>query len=159
MNMALINTQYDSLLEAKRSSKVTDSAAATDGTNPIKFDFGGGFTEGNVIIDVTAIDANHTTAGGTTGTKIGYQISLQLSTSATFATGTVLDKCALRLARKVKTGFAPANGDDNISTGRYTLPFNNENNGTIYRYARIYTRIFDRETGKGITYSAYLGIH
>jgi len=38
--------------------------------------------------------------------------------------------------------------------GRYTLPFSNEDNGTFYRYVRVYT-VVGGTIASGINYTAW----
>ena len=46
-------------------------------------------------------------------------------------------------------------GDQDSTTGRYILPVRNEINGTVYRYARVYT-VVAGTIATGINYKAFL---
>lgn len=88
------------------------------------FDTGGGFFEGGLLVDVTSIDI-------TDGDE-EYNIHVQGSSSPTFASG---------LASVVKFELGDATqivSDVDIGTGRYIIPFNNQVDGTIYRYLRVF---------------------
>jgi len=133
-------TLDDSGLTIKASAAVGTSAAGT-----VIVDFGAGFVEGNMLIDVTGIEIadNDET----------YDIILQLSPDAAFGTaGNIREKLGIHLgAKEIKRSDCDA--DDVI--GRYIVPFNNDVAGTIYRYARIYTVVGGTIT-TGITYYARL---
>lgn len=132
-------TVDDSGLSLKAAALVGASAAGT-----LKPDLGAGFVEGNVIIDVTALEI-------ASNDEI-YDIILQLSPDSTFGTDTnIKDQAAINLsAAEVKR--SDSNVDDAI--GRYIMPFNNMNNGTVLRYARIYTVVAGTIGSGGINYSA-----
>ncbi len=105
-------------------SNVTTSAAGEIAGVAKVIDLGAAYVEGEIIFDINTLD--FTTEDET------YNWFLQLSTSATFAS-TIVDRCSLR------KGDAVSPGDVNATaTGRETLPFNNEYNGVVYRYCRIY---------------------
>lgn len=131
----------DTLLYLKDSGAVTSSAAAQVSSADKILDVGTGHVHGDVVIDVTAIDV-------VSGDEV-YQIELQLSSSATFASGIVV-KNILRVGDS-SVAFNSADS----GTGRYTMEFDNEYAGTLYRYARLYHRIAG--TTPSITYAAYIG--
>jgi len=143
---------YDNLLEMKSASAVvTASAAATvDGTAKI-FDTGGGFTRGNVVIDVDATTEALLAADGQV-----VRIVLQGSNSATFA-ATAHDHVnltALELGiNGVFTAGAQLTWD--AAAGRYVIPFTNLYADTLYRYLRVY-HDFSGTWATGIAYTAYL---
>ena len=107
-------------------------------------DLGSGYVEGNVIIDITALEM---------AADEFYDIVVQLSPDAAFGTDTnIVEKCALSVgAAEVKR--TDANVDDAI--GRYILPFNNLYLTTYYRYLRLYTVVTGTITD-GINYTARL---
>jgi hypothetical protein len=132
-------TLDDNDLVLKASAAVTASAAGS-----VIADLGDGLVEGNMVIDVTAIDI--------VGNDEIYDIILQLSPDAAFGTaGNIVERCSLNLSAK-ETKRSDCDKDDVI--GRYILPFSNEHGGTIYRYARIYT--VEAGATSSITYSARL---
>lgn len=135
------NTQFDSLLEMKDAGLVATSAAAQVDSADKILNLGLGLVEGNLIVDVTAIEV-------ATGNEV-YEIEWQLSNSATFASGNV---CASVL----KLGDSSVNGSSaDSAAGRYIQPVMNEFAGTMYQYARLYTRIAGT-IATGINYSAFL---
>jgi hypothetical protein len=77
-----------------------------------------------------------------------YDIVLQGSNSATFASGIVaLARIAVGTAALVDTSA-------DTSTGRIILPFRTEFMGTIYRYVRAYTVVSGTDVATGINYNA-----
>ena len=132
-------TLDDSGLTLKASAAVTSSAAGS-----VIADLGDGLVQGNLIVDVTAIDI-------ATNDEM-YDIVLQLSPDAAFGTaGNIQDAVAINLSCK-EAKRTDSDKDDVI--GRYVVPFSNEFGGTVYRYARIYTVV--NTTGCSITYAARL---
>ena len=135
------NIRFDSLLEMKDAGLVAASAAAqVDSANKI-LDLGESYFEANLVVDVTAIEV-------ATGDE-KYEIEFQLSDSETFASGVVC-ACVLKLGDSTVNGSSADSG-----TGRYIQPVRNEFADTIYRYARLYTRIAGT-IATGINYSAFL---
>lgn len=136
---------FDAAMELKDAGLVAASAAAqVDGADKI-LDFGGAImTEGDLVVDVTAIEVD-------TGNE-KYEIEWQLSSSATFAS-------AIVVAAVLKVGDSSVTGSsaDN-AIGRYVQGVSNEFAGTQYRYARLYTRIAGT-IATGINYSAFLTKH
>ena len=121
------------------------SAAALVASAAKVLDLGDGYVEGDVVIDVSAMDV-------ATTDEI-YTIVWQLSPDATFGTAAnVVEACQINL------GAAPPKiTDSNVANviGRYILPVRNEFAGTIYRYARLWT--VGSIAGSSITYTAFLG--
>lgn len=131
----------DTLLYLKDAGAVTSSAAAQVGGADKILDVGTGYMEGDIIVDVTAIDV--------VSADEKYEIELQLSNSATFASGIVIPTV-------LKLGDSSVNNASADSVvGRYKMDFTNEYGGTLYRYARLYHRIAG--TTPSINYSAYVG--
>jgi hypothetical protein len=145
--MAALNRTFnlDDLLEMKDAGLVAASAAAQVDSEDLILDTGGGFTQGNLILDVTEIEI-------ASNDEI-YTIILEGSNSATFANGIVPLAVALLGAQEVIVGDT----DTDSTTGRYIIPFRNERDGTVYRYLRVYTVVAGAiATGGGINYSAFL---
>lgn len=126
---------YDDALELKASAAVTSSAAGS-----IIVDLGDGLTDAYMVIDVSAVVVND-------NDEI-YDIVLEGSNVAAMDSGSV------SLAR-IQMGNATAPADADTGTGRFVVPFRNEQNGTLYRYVRIYTAVAG--TTPSITYSAFIG--
>ncbi len=131
---------FDANLEFKDAGLVAaDAAAQVDGSNKI-VDLGEGHFVGAMVIDVSAIE--------TASTDERYDITIQLSDSATFASG-IVDAAVLPLGHAT-----PLSGDTTSTTGRYVLYFHNELNGTWYRYARVFTDVTGT-VATGINYTAW----
>jgi len=134
---------YDNNLALKDAGLVAASAAAQVAGAAKVVDLGAGRVEGAVVIDVSAIET-------ATGDE-KYELELQLSNDAAFAAGNVV-------AEVVKLGDSSTTGSSADSgTGRREMPFTNEVAGTIYRYARMYTRIAGT-IATGINYTAFIGL-
>lgn len=139
--MVRIHRILDALTILKDAGLVAVSAAAQVSAADKILDLGTGHLEAEAIIDVTAIEV-------ATGDEL-YEIEFQLSNSATFASGIVATGI-------LKLGDSSVNdGSADSKTGRYTLPVSNEFNGTLYRYARLYTKVAGT-IATGINYTAYL---
>jgi hypothetical protein len=108
---------YDHSLLLKASAAVTATAASNI------LDLGASRTDVRLIVDVSAID--------TTSGDESYRLRVQVSNSATFASG-IFCPVTLELGDSTVTG----NSADS-ATGRYEVPFSNEVNGVTYRYVRV----------------------
>ena len=137
------NTQhtYDSTLLLKAAALVAASAAGT-----LEIDTGGGWFQGDMVIDVTAIEVD-------TGNE-AYTVVLQGSPDDAFTAATSVELVAKHLG-DAATKLTDTNKDD--TTGRYIVPFHNLDNGTYYRYLRIYTVVAGTIV-TGINYSAFIGV-
>jgi hypothetical protein len=135
---------FDADLEFKDAGLVASSAAATVDSSAKIVDVGTGHFKGMMIIDVSALEI-------ASNDEI-YDIVIQGSSDSDFGTDTnIADLCALNLsAAEVKR--TDCNKDD--STGRYKLYFDNENDGTYYRYLRVYT-VVTGTVATGINYTAW----
>jgi len=125
----------------KDAGLVAADAAGTVGGEALIADLGAGLVEGNLVIDVTALNIDDNDEL--------YQISLQGSNSATFASG-IVDLAILELGALEVIG-----GDVDSTIGRYIVPFRTEKNGTVYRYVREYCDL-DGTVGTGINFTAHL---
>ena len=106
-------------------------------------DVGLGEMKGDIIIDVSVIEI-------ASNNEI-YDIVLQGSTVAAFATDTAIwDICSLTLSA-AEVQRTDANGDSTI--GRYVMPFTNFFNGVKLRYLRLYT-VAAGTIATGINYTA-----
>ena len=117
-----------------------DAAGTVDSSAKI-VDLGAGLVEGHMVVDVTAIEV--------ADNDELYKISLQGSNQSDFVG--VSGECAV-----LNLGAAGviAAGIDSI-TGRYKVPFRNEQNGTIWQYVRSYTDV-SGTIAAGINFSAHL---
>lgn len=90
-----------------------------------------------------------TTRAGSDGNE-RYDILLQGSNSATFASGIVV------LARVAVGESSVIDASADTGTGRIVVPFTNEFMGTNYRYVRVYTAVEGTDVAAGINYTARL---
>lgn len=143
---------FDADLEFKDAGLVAASAAATVDSVAKVVDVGTGFFEGEMVIDVSAIEVD-------TGNE-RYSISIQGSDNSDFSTGTEVELTCLNLG----DSSVQLSDTDNI-VGRYTLPFNNQQGistslppGTQWRYLRIYTTVAGT-ISTGINFTAFAVPH
>lgn len=136
--------RFDANLEMKDAGLVASSAAAQVDSADKILDLGASsYVEGVVVIDVTAIEV--------ASNDELYDIEFQVSDSATFASN-IWSVAVLQLGAAEVTSC-----DADNSTGRYFLRVANEFDGTLYRYARLYTKVGGSIAGGGgINYSAFL---
>ena len=131
----------DSTMILKDAGLVAADAAGTvDGSAKVA-DVGAGLVEGNLVVDVTAIEI--------ASNDERYAIKLQGSSKADFA-DTFEDLAILELGAHEVLG-----GDQDSEAGRYVIPFRNERKGTVYPYLRVYTDV-SGTIATGINYSAHL---
>jgi len=134
-----VNQQYpyDAELNLKDSGSVTSSGAEST-----IVDIGAGIIEdGVIVIDVTTLEV--------ASTDEIYTICLEGSNVAAMTSGSVT------LAR-IEMGNAAAPADADTATGRFIVPFQNEQNNTLYRYVRAHTIVAGTIDSTGITYSAFI---
>lgn len=135
---------FDADLEFKDAGLVASSAAAqVDSENKI-VDLGTGLFRGKMIIDVSALEI--------ASNDELYDIVVQLSSDSDFGTATNIVEAAQLNLSAAEVKRTDCNQDD--STGIYKLYFDNEFDGTYYRYARLYT-VVGGTIATGINYSAY----
>lgn len=127
--------QYDDDLNLKSAGLVASTAAGVT-----ILDMGPGIFDGFLVVDVSAVEVAD-------GNEI-YNISLEGSNVAAMTSGSV------SLAT-IEMGNAGAPADADTSTGRFAVPVRNEQNGTVYRYVRIHTKVAGT-VATGINYSAFL---
>lgn len=126
---------FDASLVLKAAGLVAASAAVAT-----VVDLGSGLVDADIVIDVSALEV-------ASGDEI-YDIVLEGSNVAALASDSV-QLASLTLGNNA----APADAD--TATGRYVLPFRNEQNGVTYRYVRLYTRVAGA-VATGINYSAFI---
>lgn len=141
--MATVRTHnyvVDSNMQLKAAALVAASAAGS-----LILNVGDAFMKGAVVIDVTALEIG-------TGDEF-YTIILQGSPDAAFGTaGNIVELCQINLGAK-SPRLSDADKDD--TTGRFILRFQNEYNGAIYPYLRIYTKVAGT-IATGINYEAHV---
>lgn len=134
--MGAPNQIYDAGLLLKDAGAVTTTGQGTVASAAVILDLGAAIVgpsaptaaqvlDGNMIVDVSAIDV-------VTGDE-SYEIVLQGSNSATFASGIV------GLAWTHIGGATGIPGTAAVASlvGRNVVPFRNELNGVVYRYVRV----------------------
>lgn len=158
---------FDDLLQMRSNSTMatgsTGAAASVDGALKI-FDTGGGYTEGKLVVDV-----DYASMASPSNVKtLAYIIELQGSNSASFATPIVKLE-VLKLTSNCNAGTADgipmtpsaAAGAAGRSLAlvpfRVIKPFQNDVNGTVYRYLRLWSKTAGTVV-TGMDYAAYLSI-
>lgn len=126
---------YDDALSLKDAGLV-----ATTTTEATIVDLGSGLVDGYLVLDVTAVEV--------ASTDEIYLICLEGSNVATMASGSVC-------LASIEMGNATAPADADTGTGRFVVPFRNEQNGTTYRYVRIYTEVAGT-VATGINFLAFI---
>lgn len=131
---------FDLDLLLKDAGLVAADAAATVGGDARVLDLGASRVDGRVVVDATAVEVD--------SSDERYEILVQLSNSATFASGVFT-------AAGIVLGDADAlpGADSDNGAGRYEFGFTNEWNGVVYRYMRLYTDVTGT-IGTGVNYSA-----
>lgn len=132
---------YDVELVAKDAGLVAADAAATVGGNAKIVTVGDALFKGVLVADVTAVEIASNTER--------YIIAVQGSTSSSFASD-VQNLAMIELgATEVRSG-----GAIDSLTGRYELPFMNEQAGVTYPYLRAYTDVTG-DIATGINWSGF----
>jgi hypothetical protein len=134
---------YDTALVLKDTGAVTADAAATVSSVAQILDLGTGKVTGVVKVYVSALDV-------ASGDEL-YTILVQGSSSSSFASSNV----NLVSKRFGDSSVTLASSDSVV--GEYEIPFTNEDNGTLYRYLRLYTDVAG--TTPSITYRAHAVVH
>lgn len=127
--------QYDDDLSLKDAGLVASTT-----TESTILDLGAGIVDGFLIVDVSAVEV--------ASTDEIYLICLEGSNVAAMTSGSVT-------LAQIEMGNATAPADADTSTGRFAIPFRNEQNGTVYRYVRIYTEVAGT-VATGINFSAFV---
>jgi hypothetical protein len=141
---------YDNNLLLKDAYLVAASAAAQVASADKVLDLGGTGSarmEGTVVIDVSAIEI--------ASNDEEYDIILQGSTTSGFTAGTIQNLAQMNLgATEVRQGAAI-----DSTTGRYEMPFTNEQDDVTYRYVRLYTVVAGTIAGGGgLNYKAFIAL-
>ena len=145
--MSRVTKTFDALLELKDSYAVAADAWAQVGGVAQILDLGDGLIEGDIMVDVTAIEVD--------SDDEDYNIIACISSTADFSSD-VYAVSGLMLGSAGTAMFDNLIGDVDMGIGRYRLPFVNEiANGVTKRYLRLYTNVAGTIV-TGITYAAYL---
>lgn len=126
---------YDNALLLKAAGLV---AASADGSI---LDLGVGLVDGYIVVDMTACEV-------ASGNEI-YTVSLEGSNVAAMDSGSVC------LAKKVFGNLVVPMDAALSASGRYVIPFRNEEGGTTYRYVRLSTLVAGT-IATGINFSAFI---
>ena len=126
---------YDNALSVKAAGLL---AASTDGTI---LNLGTGLVDGYLVIDLTACEI----ASG----DERYTVSIEASNVAAMTSGSV------NLASKVFGNLVVPMDAALSASGRYVIPFRNEEGGTVFQYIRLSTLIAGT-VATGINFSAFI---
>ncbi len=126
---------YDAALSLKAAGLI---AASTDGTI---LDLGDGLVDGFLVIDLTACEI----ASG----DERYTVSLEGSDVAAMSSGSVC------LAKKVFGNLVVPMDAALSASGRYVVPFRNEEGGETFRYVRLSTLVAGT-IATGINFAAFI---
>ena len=126
---------YDNDLKLKAAGLVASTTTETT-----ILDLGAGLFDGYLILDVTAVE----TASG----DEKYTVHIEGSNVAAMSSGSVT-------LANIPLGNLTAPADAATTTGRFVVPVRNEQNGTTYRYVRIYTLVAGT-IATGINFTAWL---
>lgn len=126
---------YDNALLLKAAGLVASTT-----TESVILDLGAGLVDGYLVLDVSACEV-------ASNDEI-YLVCLEGSNVAAMTSGSVT-------VAQIELGNATAPADADTGTGRFVVPFRNEQNGTIYRYVRIYTEVAGT-IATGINFVAFI---
>lgn len=135
-----MDATFDYNLRLKDAGLVAASAAAQVGGVDKIIDLGAGRIDARVIVDTTAVEVD-------SGNEL-YQVVVQGSSSATFASGIVTLG-----EQRFGDSSVTLETVDTPAAARREIAFCNEVNGTLYRYLRVYT-IVAGTIATGINYVA-----
>ena len=121
---------YDSSLLLKAAGLV-----ATTTTESTILNLGYGLVDGYLVLDVSACEV--------ASTDEIYLICLEGSTVAAMTSASVT-------LAQIEMGNATAPADADTTTGRFVVPFRNEQNGVLFPYVRIYTEVARAIKGGGV---------
>lgn len=127
---------YDDALSLQDSTAITSTT-----TGATIIDLGAGLVEGYLVLDVSACEV--------ASTDEIYLVCLEGSNVAAMTSGSVC-------LAQIEMGNATAPADADTGAGRFAVPFRNEQNGTIYRYVRLYTEVAGTIDTTGLTFSAFI---
>lgn len=139
---------FDANLQLKDAGLIAaDGAWQVSSANQI-IDVGAGRFEGRCVIDISALEI----ASG----DERYNLIIQGSTSATFASGIViLAMLPVGDGSTIATAFGGSGVDADDAAGRYEIGFCNERNNIYYRYIRGFTDVTG-SIASGIAFTAFV---
>jgi hypothetical protein len=120
---------YDDALEVSDGGAIVADGYAEVAGVATTLDLGAGRVDARVVLDLDTIVTNG-------AAPESYGVRVRLSNSATFASGVVLGT-GLLLGAAAATGASASNA----AGERHEIPFTNEVNGTVYRYARLHVDV------------------
>ena len=126
---------YDNALLLKAAGLVASTT-----TESVILDIGAGLVDADLVLDVSAIET-------ATGDE-KYTIHLEGSNVAAMTSGSVT-------LANIPMGIKTDPADATTAVGRFVVPFRNEQNGTTYRYVRIYTLVAGT-IATGINFVAFI---
>lgn len=126
---------YDNALLLKAAGLVASTT-----TESTILDLGEGLVDAYLVLDVSAVEV--------ASTDEIYLICLEGSTVSGMGSGSVC-------LAQIEMGNATAPADADTGVGRFVVPFRNEQNGTTYRYVRIYTEVAGT-IATGINFLAFI---
>lgn len=126
---------YDDSLSLKDAGLVASTT-----TESTILDIGDGLVDGFLVLDVSAVEV-------ATGDE-KYTVHLEGSNVAAMSSGSVT-------LANIPLGNLTAPADAATGTGRFAVPFRNEQNGTVYRYVRVYTLVAGT-IATGINFAAFI---
>lgn len=135
---------FDAEMEFKDAGLVAASAAATVDSTAKVVDVGGALFKGCIYIDVSAMEV-------ASGDEL-YTIHVQGSTDGNFTNdATSCSLCSIQIGAATPLLLGAVD-----TVGRYKLYFDNEHDGTYFRYLRVYT-VVAGSIDTGINFTAYAG--
>jgi len=141
MGQRIYNYDKDLLFHDGAAAVTADGAGQVSSAAKV-ITLGPGRFEGVMLFDVSAIDVS--------STDERYVIVIQGSNTSDFS-GAKENLAALELgATAVRSGGAATS-----TTGRYEIPFQNEQDDTVYTYVRVYVDVSG--TTPSITFKAWAG--
>jgi len=133
---------YDHAMLMKDAGLVAADAAATVAAAARILDLGLARFDGVLVVTITAVEI--------ASNDERYDIGIQLSNSASFAS--VIAQGPILAVGALETLIG---ADQDTAVGTYELPFCNEINGVLFRYARVYTNVTGT-IATGINFSAFV---
>ena len=112
-------------------------------------DVGDGLVEGYMIVDVDAIVVE---------VDALYIIKLQGNNDGDFADATAYDLAQVNIGAGESLFNATEATDVGAAGSRFVVPFRNEQDGTVYRYVRVYQTLSGSSDTESITDTIWLSI-
>ncbi len=146
----------DDDLMLRASAVLATAAYCTYGAaTPVTLDLGGGFTEGKMVVDVSAVDKNFATSGSNQIVDFIIRASNRSSFDGGFVPLARFRLGSVFAAESVKDSGLGGASSGTTQTGRFVTPWTNDFGGTIYQYIRVRV-LFAGTFQTGITFSAFM---